>query len=163
MSNLSQQLGGTGGIIALVGMAFGFFIGLLGVTTAGPWAVMFYLALWGLIIGIFWHFVFGPMFTANRILKTGEDGIAKIIALVESGASLKSGGSIAKPGVRITLKVKPASGKPEYEATVKTFLSMFEINEYQPGREVKVRIDRNNPQKVAIVGQVGPLQTYSAS
>lgn len=163
MSNFSQIVGGTGGMIALGGLVIGFVVGLLGVSTAGSWAVFYYLTVWGVVIGIFWHYVYGPMFTANRILKTGEDGTAKIITLVENGSSLKSGGSIAKPGVRITLKVKPANGKPEYEAAINTFVSMFEIQQYQPGREIKIRIDRKNPQKIAIVDQTGPLNTYSAS
>jgi hypothetical protein len=41
------------------------------------------------------------------------------------------------------------------------FISMFEIQKYQPGATVKVKIDPNDPQKIAIVERTGAMQNYS--
>lgn len=154
---------GVGGMIGLGCIVLGFILGGMGVWVAGPVAVLIYVAIWAVLLGIFWHYVFGPMVLANRLMSTGEDGEATIIAIAETGSSLQTGGAIPKPGMRITLDVRPANGKPVYQATIETFISMFEVQAYQPGTNVNVKIDPNNPKKIIIVDRTGAMQMHSAS
>jgi hypothetical protein len=162
MAKFFQQIG-IGGMIALGGAAVGFIVGGIGMLATGPVGVLLYLAVWGVLFWVFWHFVFGPMVLANRLMEKGEDGEATITAIAENGSSLQMGGAVPKSGVRITLQVQPKSGKPAYQATISTFISMFEIQTYQPGAKVKVKIDPNNPKKIVIVERTGTMQNYSAS
>jgi hypothetical protein len=162
MGKFFKQIG-TGGIIGLGCALFGFIFGAVCVALAGPVALSIYLAIWGVVLGLFWHYAFGPMVLTARLMEIGEDGEATILAIAENGSSLKMGGALPKSGVRITLDVKPQSGKPAYQASINMFISMFEIQQYQPGAQVKVKIDPNNPQKIVIAEKTGTMQNYSAS
>ncbi|MFZ2804157.1 MAG: DUF3592 domain-containing protein [Patescibacteria group bacterium] len=158
MNKIFQQIG-WGGIIGLVGGGIGVLAGGFGVATAGVGPLVFYIVF---IVGmgwVFWHFMFGPMVRTNHILDVGIQAEAKILAIAENGSSIQMGGALPKAGVTIQLELHPA-GKPTYNAKLNTFISMFEIQNYQPGKTIQVKYDPANPQKVAIAEGTGAMENY---
>jgi hypothetical protein len=161
MNKIFKQIG-WGGVIGLIGGGIGLLVGGLAVITAGIGAVIAYVLFCAGFIWIFWHFMFGPMVQANRLMEIGKDGDATIVSIAENGSSMQMGGALPKAGMRIVLDVRPQGDSP-YQATVNTFVSMFEIQKYQPGNIVKVKIDPNNQMKLVIAEGTGVLENFSST
>ena len=162
MAKLLKQLG-TGGVIGLVCMLGGLLIGGICVLLAGPIASIIYFVICAILFGLFWHYILGPAVLTNRLNEMGEDGEATIIAIAENGSSMQVGGTIPKAGMKITLQVQPKNGKPTYQAVINTFISMFEVQQYQPGAKVNVKIDPRDPAKIIITERTGAMESYSAT
>ena len=91
-----------------------------------------------------------------RLLAAGTPATAEITDVRETGASLN-----LKPEMVISLAVDGPSGAP-YHATVKRLVSPAEMASYPVGARVDVRIDPQQPAKLAIVpgtarSQEGPI------
>ncbi|MFO7561802.1 MAG: DUF3592 domain-containing protein [Enhygromyxa sp.] len=108
-------------------------------------------------IGMVFLFVFGmfaliggPFIVAgwreHQILKNGEDAVATIIALRDTGDRANE-----NPIVALTVEVEPKDGK-SYRAQIVTPISMVTLKSYDVGGKVRVRFDPADRSKVALVG-----------
>lgn len=82
----------------------------------------------------------------QRLLTTGQPATGQILGLGQTGTYINN-----QPQVNIVLQVFPPGGQP-YQTQITKILSMIEIPQYQPGAQVQVRYDPQNPMKVAIAG-----------
>lgn len=158
MSSIFKQLG-WGATIGIVGGVVGALVGLAAVSMAGTGAVVLYLVFCFFFFGVFWKFMFGPMVRANHLEKIGIEAEATVLALAETGSSLQVGGSLPKAGVRLELDVRPADRAP-FKGRVTAFISMFEIQKFQPGAVVHVKFDPRNPQEMTLVEGTPTLGRY---
>ncbi len=92
----------------------------------------------------------GAMAAPNRqLLATGESAQATIVYLWDTGTTVND-----NPLVGLLLQVQPA-GRPAYQVQTTHLISRLQIPQFQPGRMLAVKIDPQNPQKVAIAGFLG--------
>ena len=83
----------------------------------------------------------------NRILASGRPAKAKVIKLGESGRGIVTINE--QPFVSLKLEVYDGS-KPPYQVELKTIVARLDIPRLQPGAELAIKIDPNNPEKIAI-------------
>jgi hypothetical protein len=161
MSSIFKQLG-CGATIGIIGGVIGALAGLVGVSMAGPGAVVVYLVFIFLFFGVFWKVLFGPMVRANRLMKIGVEAEATILGLTETGSSLQVGGGIPKAGVRLDLEIRP-QGQPAFRSHVTAYISMFEAQKYQPGSVIRVKFDPADPQKVVLAEGTPTLGRFQSA
>ncbi len=87
----------------------------------------------------------GNQAAQRNLLATGIEAKAKIIDLSDTGNRHNN-----NPQVRIQLEVRP-SGREPYRASVTAFISPVDLPKFQPGTELTVKYDPENPAAVAIV------------
>ena len=87
----------------------------------------------------------GKQAAQRNLLTTGVEAKAKIIDLSDTGNRHNR-----NPEVRIQLEVRP-TGREPYRASVTAFISPVDLPKFQPGTEVTVKYDPENPAAVAIV------------
>jgi hypothetical protein len=78
------------------------------------------------------------------VLQNGIPAQAKIVSVQQTGVMVNY-----QPQIAFTLEVQPPNGAP-YQAQTKAVIPMVNIPQLQPGTEVPVKIDPNNPTKVAL-------------
>ncbi len=83
----------------------------------------------------------------KRLLNEGAPATATILSLSETGNR-----SNDNPEVQIRLRVAP-EGKAVYEASVTTYLTAVELQNYVVGAQIAVRYDPEKPAEVALAGQ----------
>jgi len=81
---------------------------------------------------------------AANIAATGVDATASIIALRDSGTQVNF-----QPMCEIDLTVMP-DGLPPYPVTIKQVVMQTQLAFLTPGKNVKVKVDPNNPATVFI-------------
>ena len=81
---------------------------------------------------------------AANIAATGVDAEATIVGVRDAGAQVNY-----QPMCEIDLTVMP-DGLPPYPVTVKQVVPMAQLAALQPGKNVKVKVDPNNPATVFI-------------
>jgi hypothetical protein len=78
-----------------------------------------------------------------KLIQTGLDGTANILAVQDSGATVNG-----NPVVEIDMNVTPDNGEP-YAAHLKTMVSRIAVP--RVGDTVKIKYEPENPQQIAIV------------
>lgn len=81
---------------------------------------------------------------ARELQKTGEKAQAKILSIWDTGMTVND-----DPVVGFLLEVYP-EGRPAYQARTKLRISRLDIPRIQPEMIVPVRIDPNDPRRVAL-------------
>ncbi len=119
------------------------------------------LAFWVVFGAIFWRTLGAPAQEMKRLLKVGEEASATVQSIRETGSSLKLGGSVSKPGIQVHLEIHPRS-RPSYNATVTTFMSVFDLQKVQPGQTVNVKFDPEKPASVMIVDVTQPFERFDS-
>jgi hypothetical protein len=79
-----------------------------------------------------------------QLLVTGESAQATVTALNASGMMVNY-----NPVVDITLEVRPMD-RPSYTASVRTIIPSIKLAQVQPGMDVAVKFNPNNPSEVAV-------------
>lgn len=88
--------------------------------------------------------LFWPEHQREQLLRRGVRATAVILAADPTGNVYNS-----QPEVRLRLRVTPTSGVA-YEAETVMVINPIYVPEFQPGMSVKVRIDPQQPSRVAI-------------
>jgi hypothetical protein len=148
-------------VIGLIGAFIGLAIGGIGAWQAGPVAGLVYLLLLILFAFLFWKALFQSIINNSRILKTGEVAEAKILGIQENGSSIRIGGALPKAGVNIFLEVHSPT-RAVYQTMIKTYISSFELSEYQVGKALSIKIDPKDQMRVAITQGTSPLGNYQS-
>jgi hypothetical protein len=109
---------------------------------------------------LFWRVFFGPLAHGIRLEEIGIEAPAKVVSFKENGSSLQVGGQLPKAGVTFELDIRPPDRSP-YRATTHTYVSMFEIEKYMPGNEVRVKFDPAAPHKILLLQDTSILGGFA--
>ncbi|MCP4229469.1 MAG: hypothetical protein GY771_04900 [bacterium] len=111
----------------------------------------------GMIVVLSFLPFIGPMFSffggsseTKRILREGRPATGKIIAIGESS----QGGTITvndQPYLGVTMEINDGFRTP-YQASIDTIVPRYAIPQYQPGAVINVMVDKEDPEKIAIIG-----------
>ena len=85
----------------------------------------------------------------RQLLQSGEAAPAVVLELRDTGTTVND-----NPQVELVLDVLPAS-RPPFRATTRTLISRLHTSQVQPGMQVLVKFDPNDPSKVALAGFTG--------
>src|SRR3954470_19679483 len=85
----------------------------------------------------------------RQLLQSGESAPAVILELRDTGTTVND-----NPQVELVLDVLPSS-RPPFRATTRTLISRLQTSQVQPGMQVLVKFDPNDPSKVALAGFSG--------
>ena len=94
----------------------------------------------------------------ERILKEGRSARAKIISLGESSEGIVTVND--QPLATLTLEVYDGN-KPPYQAKLETIISRLDVPRFQPGAMLSIKIDSQDPQKIALDPSGTGLQGYA--
>jgi hypothetical protein len=131
-------IGGIGGVL------FGVFAVL---RSGGPENVQIAIAMvvvFGAMGFLLYKFLWQPRFNVRRLQKDGIPGKAKILEVIETNITVNN-----NPQVKLVMELKNKSGE-FYNARCKTVVSRKSPVFFQPGKEVKVKIDPDNEKNVII-------------
>ncbi|MEP6924413.1 MAG: hypothetical protein ABI954_08095 [Pyrinomonadaceae bacterium] len=109
-----------------------------------PWMY----AMWALFAGTFVFFIASAIVSRlsnQRILASGQDAEAKILAIADTGTRIND-----NPVIDFSLQVQPAN-YPAFVAQARQTVSIIHLPSYQPGKIVNVKFVPGTDQ-VAIVG-----------
>lgn len=90
------------------------------------------------------RFLWAPKNNVRRLMNFGIPGRAKVLEVHETNISVNN-----NPQYKILLEIKRDAGAM-YVATTKIVVSRLKPNFFQPGKEVKVKIDPDNEKNVMI-------------
>ncbi|WP_420641658.1 DUF3592 domain-containing protein [Candidatus Leptofilum sp.] len=100
-----------------------------------------------------WLFVWRYRANKRDLLANGRSAQAKILEIKASGltigtSSSRDGGGSMR-GVNLLLEVYPEGGQP-YQVKTRDQLHLLDLSRIAPGMMVTVKVDPNNPQRVAV-------------
>ncbi len=129
----------------------GIIIGWVEITGAGIGLMFdhFWVGLLVIVVGLGIEYVVfrvfrGPNIRQRRLLANGEEATATIREIVDTGVTVNM-----NPMVRLTLEVKPKSGKLP-RAQAKTIISRLDVPSFQPDATVPVVNNPANPHEAAV-------------
>ncbi len=148
---------GIGGGIAgmLVGLYTAFSVG----GSMGSTFSLIFLGVFGLVFYIIWRTFVGPMVNTSRLQKTGLPAVATILEVRDTGVTVNN-----NPQVKLVLEVRNNLGH-KYTTSCRTMVSRINPFAFQPGMQVRVKVDPKNEQNVVIdySGDAKPQQSSAAS
>jgi hypothetical protein len=158
MNRLGLILGLVGGVIGLGAALFGVVIAF-SVMPGNSGFVSFIPIISGvaviLVLGVVFWKIIRPIFQANALLKTGEPAQARVLRLWDTGVTLND-----SPQVGLLLEVQ-RQNYPAYHVETKTFVSRLQTSQFQPGAMLNVRVDRADPNKIAVESINAAQQYYN--
>lgn len=80
-----------------------------------------------------------------KLLQTGTPAMATILSIWETGLRINN-----QPEIGFQLRVQPQGGQP-FDTQAKAIISMLQIAQIQPGAQVQVRYNPQNPAECAVV------------
>jgi hypothetical protein len=96
-------------------------------------------------------------FQNAEVRKNGAPGWAQILAIDPTNMAIND-----QPVCSFTLEVHPRAGAPYVVKDVREIIDVVYIPQFQPGAKVPVKIDRQDPQKVALDLEA-PLEATEAA
>ena len=142
MKKIRWDLIGIFGGIAIV------MIAVIAVLTSGePDSI--YIAI-GVLVGfgamgnVLYKYLWQPMFNKKRLQKIGIPGKAKIVAVAETNIAINN-----NPQLNLVIELKNNAGQV-YTTACKTIVSKLKPVQFQPGKEVNVKIDPKNEKNVVL-------------
>jgi Protein of unknown function (DUF3592) len=119
-------------VITIVAVLFSLVVTVL--ATVGPFVLIFYLIKKS-----------NEKKEADRkLMATGDPARATVLALEETGMLINN-----QPLVNLKLQIV-RHGQPPYEHTHQMVLSMLNLPQVQPGATIPVRVDPENPKRIAL-------------
>ena len=135
-------------LIGIIGGIGGVLFGVFAVLRSGdPGKVQIAVAMvvvFGAMGFLLYKFLWQPRFNVRRLQKDGIPGKAKILEVIETNITVNN-----NPQIKLVMELKNKSGE-FYNAQCKTVVSRKSPVFFQPGKEVKVKIDPNNEKNVII-------------
>jgi hypothetical protein len=135
-------------LIGIIGGIGGVLFGVFAVLRSGdPEKVQIAVAMvvvFGAMGFLLYKFLWQPRFNVRRLQKDGIPGKAKILEVIETNITVNN-----NPQIKLVMELKNKSGE-FYNAQCKTVVSRKSPVFFQPGKEVKVKIDPDNEKNVII-------------
>ncbi|MEO5945539.1 MAG: hypothetical protein ABIP79_01895 [Chitinophagaceae bacterium] len=139
--NAGVWIGIIGGIIGLL-VGVGAVVATAGETGIYMGAGM--LVIFGGMFYLFYRLFFKPMFTTNRLQKTGISAKATILEVNDTGVTVNN-----SPQIKLKLEVKNSFGQ-KYTTQLRTLVSRLNPGAFRPGMEIAVKVDPKNEMNVVI-------------
>lgn len=95
-------------------------------------------------LGMIGYFLIWPSYQRDQLLQNGIQAEGTITAIEPTGSIVNS-----QPEARVTVSIRPTGGTA-YTAVTKMVINAIYAPQYQPGKNVLVRYDKNNPSEFAI-------------
>ncbi len=149
------------------GGKIGLVIGLLGGIIGGGIGLASAFLEGGLIPGILislvlifvftliWRLIIGPMITTSYIMKNGVNAEATILETWDTGVTVNN-----SPQVGMLVEVRQP-GRPPYQTKTKQVVSRLQVQYYQPGMILGIKVHPTKPHKVAITSIGGGDANYT--
>jgi hypothetical protein len=135
-------------LIGIIGGIGGVLFGVFAVLRSGdPGKVQIAVAMvvvFGAMGFLLYKFLWQPRFNVRRLQKDGIPGKAKILEVIETNITVNN-----NPQIKLVMELKNKSGE-FYNAQCKTVVSRKSPVFFQPGKEVKVKIDPDNEKNIII-------------
>jgi hypothetical protein len=135
-------------LVGIVGGIGGVLFGVFAVLrSGGPENVQIAIAMvfvFGAMGFLLYKFLWQPRFNIRKLQKDGIPGKAKILEVIETNITVNN-----NPQIKLIMELKSKSGEL-YNTQCKTVVSRKSPVFFQPGKEVKVKIDPNNEKNVII-------------
>lgn len=150
-----------------LGAKIGLVIGLLGGIVGGGVGVAAAFMDGGLIPGILvsgimlfvfiiiWRLIIGPMITTSYIMKNGVNAEATILEIWDTGVTVNN-----SPQIGMLVEVR-RPGRPPYQTKTKTVVSRLQVQYYQPGMVLGVKVHPKKENKIAITSIGGADTNFS--
>lgn len=134
-------------IMGKIGLLIGILGGLVGVVVA-----FMEEPIIGIVVSVILVFTFGFIYSTvirpgavrAKLLKSGTPAQGKIIEVNDTGVTVNQ-----NPQVKLLIEVTPP-GRPVYRVETKMIVSRLNAAHYLPGATLGVRVDLNDPRKIAI-------------
>lgn len=139
-----------------LGAKIGLVIGLLGGVVGGGVGIAAAFMDGGLIPGILisgvmlfvfiiiWRLIIGPMISTSYIMKNGVDAEATILEIWDTGVTVNE-----SPQIGMLVEVR-RPGRAPYQTKTKTVVSRLQVQYYQPGMVLGVKVHPTKDNKIAI-------------
>jgi hypothetical protein len=113
---------------------------------AGPWGVALVALLAAPAAGCITHYIDQKtgIADAKTLHTTGVPAQARIVKISDTGMTINE-----DPVVDFVLEIRRQDGTT-YQASTRAPISRLDVPRFQPGADVPIRIDPNNPAHVAI-------------
>ncbi len=102
------------------------------------------LAFAAIIIVPIAYFMIWPSYVRSQLLKTGLQAEGTIVDISPTGNYVNN-----QPEARIVVDIRPEGGTP-FRSETRMIINPIYAPSYQPGRNVRVRYDQNDPSKMTI-------------
>lgn len=105
--------------------------------------IVFWMIMIAAVVFTFYS-IFWPEHQREQLIRYGLPGTAVILNADPTGNIYNS-----QPEIRLRLRVTPADGS-SYEAETEMIINPIYVPQFQPGKTVKIKYDREDRSKVAI-------------
>ncbi len=95
-------------------------------------------------LGMIAYFFIWPSYQRDQLLQNGIQAEGTITSIEPTGSVVNS-----QPVARVTVTIRPTGGTA-YTAVTKMVINAIYAPQYQPGKKVLVRYDKENPSEFAI-------------
>ncbi|MCB0721685.1 MAG: hypothetical protein KDC42_05205 [Ignavibacteriae bacterium] len=132
-------------IIGLLGGVIGGGVGLAAAFLDGgliPGILVSLVLLF--VFGMIWVMIIGPMISTSYIMKNGKDAEATIIETWDTGVTVNN-----SPQIGMLVEVRQP-GRPPYQTKTKSVVSRLQVQYYQPGMVLGIKVHPTKPEKIAI-------------
>ncbi|MDE3214546.1 MAG: hypothetical protein KGM98_15055 [Bacteroidota bacterium] len=135
-------------LIGIFGGVVGVAMGVIAVLRAGgPQSVQIAIAMvlvFGAMGVLLYKLLWQPRFNVRRLQKSGIPARGKILHVQETNVSVNN-----NPQLKLEIELTNKDGKT-YTAHCKTIVSKKSPVFFQPGKEVKVKVDPSNEKNIII-------------
>lgn len=145
-------------VIGILGGVVGGGIGILASFGTGEYVSGIIVTV--VLIFVFtmiWKLIVGPMITTSYIMKNGKDAEATILETWDTGVTVNN-----SPQVGMLVEVRQP-GRPPYQTKTKSVVSRLQVQYYQPGTVLGVKVHPTKPNKIAITSIGGMDMGYSGA
>lgn len=151
------------------GAKIGLVIGILGgVVGGGIGVASAFLAgdmISGIIVScvlvfvffIMWRMIIGPMISTSYILKNGKDAEGTILETWDTGVTVNN-----SPQIGMLVEVRQP-GRPPYQTKTKAIASRLQVQYYQPGMILGLKVHPTKPEKITVTSIGGNDMGYSGA
>ena len=117
-----------------------------------PIAMIFMVLIGGGVVWVIWKLFFASALTGRpeneALLRDGVPAVARVLQKADTGWTVNN-----QPKIELLLEVQLALPDcPAYQTKIKTTIPRLQPDRYDPGTVLEVRVDANDPKRVAIVG-----------
>lgn len=135
-------------LLGIIGGIGGVLFGVYAVLRAGgpenKQIAIAMVVVFGAMGFLLYKFLWQPRFNVRRLQKDGIPRRAKILEVIETNVTVNN-----NPQIKLVMELRSISGEL-YKAQCKTVVSRKSPIIFQPGKEVKVKVDPDNKKNVII-------------
>lgn len=154
-----MQLNAGGKIGLVIGLLGGIIGGGVGIASAFmtgeivPGIIVSVVLVF--VFTLIWRLIIGPMLTTSYIMKNGVAAEATILETWDTGVTVNN-----SPQIGMLVEVR-RPGRPPYQTKTKQVVSRLQVQYYQPGMVLGIKVHPTKPNKIAITSIGGDDTGFS--